>query len=913
MTIQIQDPTTDGAVVKTLLVSDLVSSTRLVEQLGDRRAAKVFARHDRLARSLLEVHRGREIDKTDGFLLLFERPIYAVRYALAYHHALTKLSEELGVSLVSRVGVHLGEVILRVNKPEDVARGAKPIEVEGLAKPMAARLMSLAQGRQTLLTRGAYDVARRGAADNVAAGQLHWLAHGAYLFKGVREPIEIFEVGEEGTAPLAAPRDSDKVHRVGDESALATRLAPAVRNPFFHRQAIADSTCFFGRGNLVRGLLEMVASGQSCALVGERRMGKSSLLGYLAEVRVLQAHALNPRKTLAVMLDFLAFQTYTPEDLWLEILEMLELVAEDEEARRILGTAARLEEVSFAAFRRALRKLKRQGFRVVLLCDEFELAVQNPNFDLSFFGALRSLAGSEGVVFVTASRLSLLELEQYRGEEVREKVLGSPFFNIFAEFRVGPFEDYEVAELLAGSLDASTIRFDPEGVRFLDRVAGRHPYFLQLTAYHLYAALESAGAGRASTGGEELLAGARNRVGEEAAKIFRNQWHHSGGAERRALAALTVAERKRDDVEMPPVGAAGALGARIVVRLERRGLVRTLEAAKPESRRRVRLFSDLLSEWIQANVTATLEIAPAGDGVTGDTQAPRSRQSRSPAAAESPGGERYTILEEIGRGGAGTVFKAWDGRLERVVALKVLDEHIRASPGTLKRLLHEARTCAGLHHPHIVVVHDIDVEQGVLVQEFLAGGSLRDLLEVSPVLPVADVLSLAEQLADALGAAHQAGVIHRDLKPENVLLTQRPPARSVEAATPIMPDVKLADFGTALRLADLSQVPERSSIAGTLAYMAPEQLAGGAAGPAADFFTLGVVLFESRHGQRPAPVGEGDESVPEPIGFDGGEPTGLDVIIARCLEPSAKTRFQVADELSAELAAARKEGSAVSH
>ena len=904
--MKLPDPTTDGAVLKTLLISDLVSSTRLVEQLGDRRSAKVFARHDHLARSLLEVHRGREIDKTDGFLLLFERPINAVRYALSYHQTMSKLSEELDISLVSRIGIHLGEVILRVNKPEDVARGAKPLEVEGLAKPMAARLMSLAQGRQTLLTRGAYDVARRGAEDGVTDAKLRWPAHGAYLFKGVSEPIEVFEVGEEGSAPLFAPRDSDKVHRVGGEGTLAMRLVPAVRNPFFHRQAIADPTCFYGRGRLVRSLLEMVASSQSCALVGERRLGKSSLLGYLAEPRVLQAHGLDPRRTLVALFDFLAFQSYSPAELWLEILEMLEIAAEDEEARRILETTARQDEVTFAVFRRALRTLKRRGFRVVLLCDEFELAVQNPKFDLSFFGALRSLAGSEGVVFVTASRLSLLELEQYRGEEVRQKVLGSPFFNIFAEFSVGPFEDFEVAELLAGSLDASTIRFDLEGVRFLDSVAGRHPYFLQLAAYHLYAALESAGAAR-STGGDELLARVRDRVDREAAKIFRNQWQHSRAAERRALAALAVAEHRSGDVEVPPKGAAGALDVRVLERLERRGLVRLLEPAAPESRRRVRLFCGLLAEWIQANVTATLELATAeGGSGTSDAAPPQRPESRSGAAASAPAGERYTVLEEIGRGGAGTVFKAWDGRLERVVALKVLDDHIRASPGTLRRLLHEARTCAGLHHPHIVVIHDIDVERGVLVQEFLAGGSLRDLLEVSPVLSRADVLSLAEQLADALAAAHRAGVIHRDLKPENVLLSHRPPARTAAAEMPILPNVKLADFGTALRLADLSQVPERRSIAGTLAYMAPEQIAGEAAGPAADFFTLGVVLFEARYGERPPPVTEGDVTAPRADG-DGGAPSGLDGVIARCLEPSPKERFQVADELLAALAAVREE------
>ena len=133
-------------VLKTLLLVDLVDSTVLVESLGDYRAAELFARCDSLARNLLAQHDGTEIDKTDGFLLIFDRPIDAVRYALNLHEALVSLSDQTSTKLAARAGIHLGEIMLRENPPEHVARGAKPLEVEGLAKPMAARLMSLAQG-----------------------------------------------------------------------------------------------------------------------------------------------------------------------------------------------------------------------------------------------------------------------------------------------------------------------------------------------------------------------------------------------------------------------------------------------------------------------------------------------------------------------------------------------------------------------------------------------------------------------------------------------------------------------------------------------------------------------------------------------------------------------------------------------
>ena len=211
----------DEAVVTTILISDLVGSTRLVEELGDREAAALFRRHDRLARDLLAEHGGREIDKTDGFLFLFDRPWNAVSYALAYHECLRELE------VAARVGIHLGEVILHCNTPGDVERGAKPVEVEGLAKPTAARLVSLAVAGQTLLTRAAYEVARRSAAS--AGGlELAWRDHGRYRFQGIADDVEIFEVGVPGKAPLSAPAGAAKAWRVDDAPPVVE--GPSVRS-----------------------------------------------------------------------------------------------------------------------------------------------------------------------------------------------------------------------------------------------------------------------------------------------------------------------------------------------------------------------------------------------------------------------------------------------------------------------------------------------------------------------------------------------------------------------------------------------------------------------------------------------------------------------------------------------------------
>jgi serine/threonine-protein kinase len=224
--------TSTGAVLKTLLISDLVDSTKLIERLGDERTFELFGRHDRIARDLLQQSGGREIDKTDGFLMLFERPHDAVTYAIGYHQALAELSQEIGARVASRVGIHLGEVYLRENRPEDIARGAKPLEVEGLAKPITARLMSLAMPGQTLLTRAVCDLARRAASGHEDEADLQWLAHGSYRFKGVDEPLRVYEVGLIDLSPLQSPPSTEKARRIEeDETILGWRPSPGQEVP----------------------------------------------------------------------------------------------------------------------------------------------------------------------------------------------------------------------------------------------------------------------------------------------------------------------------------------------------------------------------------------------------------------------------------------------------------------------------------------------------------------------------------------------------------------------------------------------------------------------------------------------------------------------------------------------------------
>jgi len=261
----------------------------------------------------------------------------------------------------------------------------------------------------------------------------------------------------------------------------------------------------------------------------------------------------------------------------------------------------------------------------------------------------------------------------------------------------------------------------------------------------------------------------------------------------------------------------------------------------------------------------------------------------------------YRVLEQIGAGGMGVVYRARDERLERDVALKVL------LPGTLTdacaraRFRREALALSRLNHPHIATVHDFDSHEGTdfLVTELVSGSTLDERLSAAP-LPEEDVVRIGLQLADGLEAAHREGIIHRDLKPGNLRLT--PQGR-----------LKILDFGLAKRIdaADEASTTlslgEPGEVAGTVAYMAPEQLKAEKPDHRADLWAAGVVLYELATGRRPfegrTVTALSDQilhaAVPSPRAFDLSP--GLAGVILRCLEKDAGDRYQSAKELRVDL------------
>jgi serine/threonine-protein kinase len=207
-------------------------------------------------------------------------------------------------------------------------------------------------------------------------------------------------------------------------------------------------------------------------------------------------------------------------------------------------------------------------------------------------------------------------------------------------------------------------------------------------------------------------------------------------------------------------------------------------------------------------------------------------------------GGRYVVERELARGGMATVFLARDRELDRPVAVKVLDAHLAQDDGVADRFRREALTAARLAHRNVVQVYDTGESLGeaFIVMEIVEGEPLDAVLAREGRLPPERVLDLGLQACDALGYAHARGVVHRDVKPANLLL--RPDGL-----------LKVTDFGIARALDATTQLTEVGTLLGTASYVAPEQARGEPAGPPADVFSLGVVLYEALTGRPPWPIG----------------------------------------------------------
>ncbi len=637
-------------------------------------------------------------------------------------------------------------------------------------------------------------------------------------------------------------------------------------NPFFNRQRIIDPQYFCGREREVEGLYSAIVTRQSRSIVGERKMGKSSLLTHLSCPGSLRSHGFDPARFVFIYADLEGMANISYDEFWPEILDRLDLALPDgqESLQEMVADLADQAEVRFTQVRRLLRRVERAGLTVVMMLDEFESLAGNPAFSASFYGELRSLAGELGVVYITASKRSLYDLTYQHAD-----TLSSPFFNIFSEAPLGLLPQAEAEALLAQLSGLAGQRpFLPAQIDALIQLAGPHPFFLNLAGSYLYDLR------REPITDEALMAAVVRRFKAEAEDHFRYLWN------------------QLDEPEQAGLRLTGTAGPEIVNRLRRKSLLRAL----PDGR--LQPFSQAFAEFLaRAEPTerpsATTDGRPAAD-LTGTTLG------------------NYRVLSPIGRGGMAVVYQGYQSSLDRYVAIKVMSHQLADDQTFVERFQREAAGVAQLRHQNIVQMVDFGVKQDIsyMVMEYIDGETLKERLvalnQTNERMPLGEVVHTVVDIAAALDYAHAHGIVHRDVKPANILLRREERLALLPGGRPFT--AVLTDFGVA-RMLEGVQLTGTGATIGTPDYMSPEQARGQSATPASDVYALAIVLYEMLTGELPftadTPIAmllQHMQAVPPSVLMKVPDlPTNMELVLLKGLAKDPAARFATAGQLASEL------------
>jgi tRNA A-37 threonylcarbamoyl transferase component Bud32 len=579
-----------------------------------------------------------------------------------------------------------------------------------------------------------------------------------------------------------------------------------LRNPFFSRQRITDPDSFYGREHEIESLYSAIITHQCRSIVGERKLGKSSLLTAVARPDLMERFGLDLERNLFLYLDLEGMASARRQDFWMELVDRLgaalPLGPLRDQAERLLDS----DELRFVTVRRLLRRVRDAGLDLVLALDEFEGLARNPAFEPDFYGELRSLAGELGVVYLTASKRGLYELTYHHSD-----TLSSPFFNIFSEMTLGLMPEREARDLVTTlSQQGQGSGFCEEEVDLALELAGPHPFFLQIAGFHLYQL-----PGRGQPQDPDTYDQVARRFMAEAEDHYRYLWSQLTREEQETLLSPNMAHEASRRV----------LLAKALIRQDGRRFVPfgNAFAVFLEGQRHVAQSLPTDSTLVEAGSPTDLTGKRLGN---------------------------YRVLAALGQGGMAKVYKGYQPMLDRSVAIKVLAAHFAADEEFRARFQREAAAIARLRHPNIVQIYDFGIEGQIhyMVMEYIAGDSLKVRIRTARALgehlSPGEILTVLRGVASALDHAHERDIVHRDVKPANVMLRIEE-GGAASTFTPV-----LTDFGVA-KIMEGVQFTGTGMTIGTPDYMSPEQGSGSQVTCSADLYSLGVILFEMLAGELP--------------------------------------------------------------
>jgi AAA+ ATPase superfamily predicted ATPase len=367
-----------------------------------------------------------------------------------------------------------------------------------------------------------------------------------------------------------------------------------MENPFTFGNPVRDPGRFIGRKEEVRQIVNRLLSSahESTSIVGERRIGKTSLLKYISHAQVAPALGLDPARYCLIYIDFQGLTDITPLRFWQRVLSKMKRSVCSPGLHPEIDRLLKMECFDLFDLEDLCEAIAAENLTTVLLLDEFEYVTQNSNFGPDFFGGLRALAIHHNLPLVTATRRELVDL--CHSEELK----GSPFFNIFANVVLRPFRKEEVMQMVAAYLDETGLPFTPEDREQIYRLAGGYPFFVQIAGYYLVEAQSS------GLSGQQVHHQMAQQYQQQADPHYTYMWSHCSESEKIALlAVISLGRQKPSQKTLPNLENLVKIHPHVqidVPELIKRGLL----FEDPTQPGCYRLLSESLERWISQEITA---------------------------------------------------------------------------------------------------------------------------------------------------------------------------------------------------------------------------------------------------------------------------------------------------------------------